>query len=108
MIVGEGRNFPAVLIVLNFAALEHRLKMLGLPGGSREELVERQDVVSLFNEVVEPLNRDLAQFERLKKVALLPAEFSITTGELTPTLKLRRRVVLQRWQAVVDRLYEKA
>jgi len=108
MIVGEGRNFPAVLIVPNFAALEHRLKMLGLPGGSREELVGRQDVVSLFNEVVEPLNRDLAQFERLKKVALLPAEFSITTGELTPTLKLRRRVVLQRWQAVVDRLYEKA
>ncbi len=105
MIVGEGRNFPAVLIVPNFAALDHRLKMLGLPVGSREELVRRDDVVSLFNEVVEPLNRDLARFERLKKVALLPAEFSIATGELTPTLKLRRRVVLERWQAVVDELY---
>lgn len=106
MIVGEGRKFPAVLIVPNFAALDHRLKLLGRPSGTREALVVREDVVSLFNEVVEPLNQDLAQFERLKKVALLPAEFSIATGELTPTLKLRRRVVLDRWQAVVDRLYE--
>ena len=62
--------------------------------------------VSLFNEVVEPLNRDLAQFERLKKIALLPAEFSVASGELTPTLKLRRRVVLDRWQHVVDRMYD--
>ncbi|AMY09791.1 Long-chain-fatty-acid--CoA ligase FadD15 [Luteitalea pratensis] len=108
MIVGEARKFPAVLIVPNFTALEQRLKVLGLPSGSREELVTREDVVSLFHEVVEPLNRDLAQFERLKKLALLPAEFSIATGELTPTLKLRRRVVLERWHGVVERLYEQA
>ncbi len=106
MVVGEGRKFPAVLIVPNFPALEHRLKVLGLPSGSREELVAREDVVSLYREVVEPLNRDLAQFERLKKVGLLPAEFSIAGGELTPTLKLRRRVVLERWQTAVDRLYD--
>ena len=106
MVVGEGRKFPAVLIVPNFTALEQRLKVLGLPSGTREELVAREDVVSLYREVVEPLNRDLAQYERLKKVALLPAEFSIGSGELTPTLKLRRRVVLERWQSVVDRLYE--
>jgi long-chain acyl-CoA synthetase len=106
MIVGEARNFPAVLIVPNFPALEHRLKLLGRPSGTREALVVREDVISLFNEVVEPLNRDLAQFERLKKMALLPAEFTIATGELTPTLKLRRRVVLERWQAVIDALYE--
>ncbi len=108
MIVGEGRKFPAVLIVPDFGALDQRLKVLGLPGGAREELAVREDVISLFREVVEPLNQDLAQFERLKKVALLPAEFSIATGELTPTLKLRRRVVLERWQSVIDRLYEDA
>lgn len=108
MIVGEGRKFPAVLIVPNFAVLEHRLKVLGMETGSREALVAREDVVSLYHEVVEPLNRDLAQFERLKKVALLPVEFSIATGELTPTMKLRRKVVLDRWQAVVDRMYEGA
>lgn len=105
MIVGEGRKFPAVLIIPNFPVLDHRLKVLGMPGGTREELVTRDDVLSLFQEVVEPLNRDLAQFERLKKVALLPTEFTIASGELTPTLKLRRRVVLERWQTVVDGLY---
>ena len=90
------------------AALEQRLKVLGLPSGSREELVAREDVLSLFQEVIDPLNHELAQYERLKKVALLPVEFGIATGELTPTLKLRRRVVLERWQPVVDRLYEHA
>jgi long-chain acyl-CoA synthetase len=106
MLVGEGRKFPAVLIVPNFAALEQRLKVLGLPDGDRESLVVRDDVRSLYAEVVEPLNRELAQYERLKKVALLPTEFSIASGELTPTMKLRRRVVLERWQRVVDALYE--
>ena len=106
MLVGEGRKFPAVLIVPNFPALAHRMNVLGLPSGAPEDLVTRDDVISLYQEVVEPLNRDLAQFERLKKIALLPAEFTIATGELTPTLKLRRRVVLDRWQSVVDRLYE--
>ncbi|MGI8672276.1 MAG: AMP-dependent synthetase/ligase [Luteitalea sp.] len=106
MVVGEGRNFPAVLLVPDFPALEQRLRVLGMATGSRESLVARADVVSLFQEVVDALNGDLAQFERLKKIALLPSEFSIAGGELTPTMKLRRRVVLQRWQLVVDRLYE--
>ncbi|HTV02091.1 MAG TPA: long-chain fatty acid--CoA ligase, partial [Luteitalea sp.] len=106
MVVGEGRKFPAVLIVPNFTALEQRLQVLGLAGGTREALAARDDVRSLYAEVVEPLNRELAQYERLKKVALIPAEFSIATGELTPTLKLRRRIVLERWQSVVDALYE--
>lgn len=108
MVVGEGRRFPAVLIVPNFTALDQRLRVLAMPAGSHETLVARPDVLSLYQEVVDALNRDLARFERLKKVALLPTEFSIAGGELTPTLKLRRKVVLGRWQSVVDRVYEEA
>jgi long-chain acyl-CoA synthetase len=106
VVVGEGRRFPAVLIVPDFAALEQRLRTLGLPLGTREELVTREDVLSLYREVVDGLNSELAQYERLKKVALLPTEFTIASGELTPTLKLRRKQILERWQAVVDALYE--
>ena len=57
------------------------------------------DVVSLYEEIVDALNRELSQFERIKRIALLPAEFTIESGELTPTLKVKRRVVEQKWHA---------
>jgi long-chain acyl-CoA synthetase len=106
VVVGEGKKFPSVLIVPDFAALEQRLRTLNLPLAPRDELVSRDDVRSLFQEVVDGLNSELAQYERLKKIALLPTEFTIAGGELTPTLKLRRKRILVRWQSVVDRLYE--
>ncbi len=106
VVVGEGRNFPSVLIVPDFAVLEQRLRTLNLPLDAREALIEREDVRALYQEVVDGLNSELAQYERLKKLALLPTEFSIAGGELTPTLKLRRKRILERWQSVVDRLYE--
>jgi long-chain acyl-CoA synthetase len=95
-----------VLIVPDFAALEQRLRTLNLPLAPRDELVSRDDVRSLFQEVVDGLNSELAQYERLKKIALRPPEFTIAGGALTPTLKLRRKRILERWQSVVDRLYE--
>src|SRR5690606_36992636 len=95
-----------VLVVPDFAALEQRLRTLGLPLATREELVTREDVRSLYQEVVDGLNGELAQYERLKKLALLPTEFTIAGGELTPTLKLRRKRILERWQSAVDGLYE--
>jgi long-chain acyl-CoA synthetase len=105
MVVGDRRRFPAALIVPNFRVLGDRLGALGRADGSRDELVRRADVVSLYEEIVAALNRDLAQFEQLKRVALLPAEFTIESGELTPTLKVRRKVVEARWKDAIDALY---
>ncbi|MEO5821155.1 MAG: long-chain fatty acid--CoA ligase [Vicinamibacteraceae bacterium] len=105
VVVGDRRRFPAALIVPAFDVLAERLKTLGLPGGERAALVGRADVLGLYREIVDALNRDLAQFEQLKQIALLPAEFTIAGGELTPTLKVRRRVVETRWQDTIERLY---
>jgi long-chain acyl-CoA synthetase len=105
ILVGDRRRFPAALIAPNFAALEHRLRALNREIGPREQLVERPDVVGLYQEVVDGLNRDLAQYEQVKRIALIPAEFSIATGELTPKLSVRRRVVEERWQALIERIY---
>jgi long-chain acyl-CoA synthetase len=105
VVVGDRRRFPAVLVVPNFAVLAERLQALGRAGGRPEELVERRDVVGLYEEIVQALNRDLAQFEQLKRVALLPVEFTIEGGELTPTLKVRRKVVAARFEGVIDGLY---
>jgi long-chain acyl-CoA synthetase len=105
VVIGDRRRFPAALIVPAFAALEERLRALGLPTGDREALVGRPDVLGLYREVVDALNRELAQFEQLKQIALLPTEFTIAGGELTPTLKVRRRVVETRWRDTIERMY---
>jgi long-chain acyl-CoA synthetase len=106
VLLGDRRKYAAALIVPEFGALERRLKDLGRPPGSREELVARPDVVALYQEIVDALNRELSQFERIKKIALLPAEFTIQGGELTPTLKVKRKVVEERWKDVISRLYD--
>jgi long-chain acyl-CoA synthetase len=105
VVLGDRQKYAAALIVPDFAALERRLKELGRPAGSRPELITRPDVIALFQEVVDALNRDLSPFERVKRIALLPAEFTVESGELTPTLKVKRKVVEERWREQVAALY---
>ena len=105
VILGDRRKYAAALIVPEFAALERRLKDLGRPSGTREELITRPDVIALYQEIVDALNRELSQFERIKRIALLPAEFSVESGELTPTLKVKRKVVELKWQDKIEELY---
>jgi len=105
VLLGERRRFPAALLVPDFGALERRLREQGAPGGSREELVHRPDVVALYQALVDEVNQSLAQYERIKKIAILPEEFSIERGELTPTMKVRRKAVEQRWHDVIEAMY---
>ena len=102
VLIGDRRPYVAALLVPDFAALGARI---AAEGASREEIVERADVVELFDEVVENVNAGLARHEQIKRSVLLPAEFAIATGELTPTLKVKRRVVGQRWNDAIERLY---
>jgi long-chain acyl-CoA synthetase len=108
VVLGDRQRYAAALIVPDFAALERRLKDLGRPPGEREELVKRDDVVGLYEEIIDGLNRELAQYERVKRFAILPKEFSIESGELTPTLKVKRKVVEERWRDVIASLYGEA
>jgi long-chain acyl-CoA synthetase len=105
VILGDRRKYAAALIVPEFAALERRLKDLGRPPAPREQLITRPDVIALYQEIVDALNRELSQFERIKRIALLPSEFSVESGELTPTLKVKRKVVEQKWQEKIEELY---
>jgi long-chain acyl-CoA synthetase len=105
VLLGDRQKYAAALIVPDFVALERRLKDLGRPFAERPELVRRPDVVALYEEIVDALNRELSQFERIKKIAILPREFSIDSGELTPTLKVKRKVVDENWRDVIASLY---
>ncbi len=105
VILGDRRKYAAALIVPDFNALERRLKDLGRPPADRATLVSRADVLALYQEIVDALNLELAQFERIKRIALLPREFSMDSGELTPTLKVKRKVVEDTWREQIEELY---
>jgi long-chain acyl-CoA synthetase len=117
VVLGDRRKYAVALIVPEFAALERRLKDLGRPPGEtpsapagspsehRAALVKRPDVLALYQEIVDGLNRDLSQFERIKRIAVLPREFTIEGGELTPSLKVKRKVVEDRWREEIEALY---
>jgi len=105
VVLGDRQRYAAALIVPEFAALERRLKDLGRPPADRALLVRRDDVVALYQEIVDGLNRELSQFERIKRIAILPNEFSIDSGELTPTLKVKRKVVEEKWKDTIAGLY---
>jgi long-chain acyl-CoA synthetase len=105
VMIGNKRHFPAALVVPNFENLEKWAREQAIEFASREELVGRPRVLELYEGLVQEETRHLASFEKIKKVALLPREFTLEAGELTPTLKVKRRVVEQKYKDVIDRLY---
>ncbi|MEE2964401.1 MAG: long-chain fatty acid--CoA ligase [Acidobacteriota bacterium] len=104
VLIGDRQRFVAALLIPDFALLEQR-RSGGVAGASREALVGRDDVRELFQPIVDRANSELASFEQVKSFALLPAEFTVEGGELTPTLKVKRRVVADRWKGVIEAIY---
>jgi long-chain acyl-CoA synthetase len=76
-----------------------------VPFASRQELVAHPQVLALYEAILAELNQDLARFEKIKKFILVPDEFSIANGTLTPTMKLKRRFIEQRYRKELDALY---
>jgi len=107
-LLGDKRKFPAVLIVPNFAELEEWAQHHGVKFSSHKDLVKSPHVQSLYEGIVEELNRNLAQYEKLKKVLVIHASLSIADGTLTPSMKLRRRHLEERYRKEIDALYASA
>jgi len=107
-VLGDRRKFPAVMISPNFARLEEWARENGIAFASRSELVANPKVQRLYEGVVEDHNQNLARFEKLKRVMVVPDEFTLDNGALTPTLKLRRRVIEDRYKKQIDELYAQA
>lgn len=106
VVVGAGRKQPAALIVPEWEALANVTQEAGVPRTStRAELSRDPAVIKLVQREVAGLTAGLADYERVRRVALLPREFSIDGGELTPTLKVKRRVVEEKYGDLMDELY---
>ncbi len=108
VVVGDKRKFACVLISPNFALLEDWARSNNVSFSSRPELVANAKVQTLYEEAVELTNEKLARFERMKRIVLVADELTAENGALTPTMKLRRRVVEERYRGQIDDLYAQA
>ncbi len=100
-VVGDGRKYLGVLLTLSETALAE-LKERGVSWDSTSVTIDAPEVQKEIQAVLESINAELASFEQLKRFAVLAREFSIESGELTPTLKMKRSVVEQNYRAVID------
>ncbi|MFY9559087.1 MAG: long-chain fatty acid--CoA ligase [Terriglobales bacterium] len=108
VVLGDRRKFPAVLISPHFPVLEDWARANKVAFASRADLVASPKVQALYEGIVEESNKNLARFEKLKRVLLVPEEFSASAGTLTHTMKVRRRGIEERYRALIDDMYEKA
>lgn len=106
MIVGEGRRFPSALIVPSFEKLKNWCKIKGIEWQSAEEIVKNPQVIDKYQREINKLNKGFGHWEQIKKFILLPNEWTIDAGELTPKLSLRRKVILNNHAAELDDLYK--
>jgi long-chain acyl-CoA synthetase len=105
VLIGAGRKFPAALIVPIWEQLESYCKLKGIEYKSHSELCRNPRIIDLIQRQIDGLTPDLAKYERIKKVALLENEFTIEGGELTPTLKVKRRVIDEKYWDVIEEIY---
>ena len=105
MVVGAEKKFPAALIVPSFANLQEWCKLHNITVNSNEEMIKHPKVIQKIQEEVNKANESLAQFEKVKKFVLLPKEWTVESGELTPSLKMKRRVILENYKDLIESLY---
>lgn len=108
VLIGNGRKFPAALIVPDWEMLQSYADLKGIKVEGRAELCKHPRIIDLFERQIAGLTPDLAQYEKVKKIALLERELTIEGGELTPTMKVKRRVVDEKYRDVIDRVYAEA
>ncbi len=104
-VIADTRKFVSALIVPSFESLEEYAKELNIKYHDRMELLKHSHVVEMLEKRVAELQKDLAKFEQVKKITFLPKAFSMDKGELTPTQKLRRKVIHERYEDEIEEMY---
>lgn len=108
VLIGNERKFPAALIVPNFEMLESYAKLKELDITTHGEFCRHPRILDLFARQIEAMTQRLAKFEQVKKFALLEHELTVESGELTPTLKVKRRIVDEKYLDLINDLYKAA
>ncbi|HEY0406959.1 MAG TPA: long-chain fatty acid--CoA ligase [Pyrinomonadaceae bacterium] len=106
VLIGDGRKFPAALVVPDWEQIRSYAALKGIEANAPAELCQHPRILDLFERQIAAHTTELAKYERVKRIALLEHEFTIDGGELTPTLKVKRRVIDEKYSDVIDRLYQ--
>lgn len=107
VVVGEAQNFMGALIVPDFEALEKFARDNNIDAETNEELIENDQVVNIFKKEMRSFSKDLASHEKIRDFRLLPNEFTVETGEITPTLKVKRRVIADKYADKISEIFAK-
>lgn len=105
MVVGAEQKFVGALIVPSFATLQEWMREKGIPFTTHEDVVHNPKVLELYRELVESFNTFFNHVEQIKKFELLPREWTIETGEMTPKMSLKRKVVMEKFKDAIERIY---
>ena len=106
MVVGESQKFPAALIIPEFVALREWCKSQVISYTSDAEMVKNQQVLKLIFGEIAKFNKEFASYEQVKKFTLLATPWTVEGGEVTPTLKPKRKAIMAKYKDVIDRMYE--
>jgi long-chain acyl-CoA synthetase len=107
-VFADGRKFASAVLAPEFSTLEEWAKSQAMSYGTRQQLIEHLKVQQLYEGIVAEVNRNLAQYETIKNFLLVPDEFTIADGQLTASIKMRRRAVEQRYREQIEALYSRA
>jgi len=105
MVIGENEKFPAAFIVPAFAFLKQWCAKRNIPFTTNEEIIKNPEVIKRIWREVENTNKEFAQYEKLKQIELLPKEWTIDHGELTPKMSLKRKIILNANKEAYDKIY---
>lgn len=108
MVLGENRKFPAALIIPTFEALKVWCGKKGIPYTTNEDMIKNPLVIAKYDQIVEYSSKEFGKWEQVKRIALLPKEWSIDGGELTPKLSLKRKVIMEKNAAIIEKIYTDA
>ncbi|PKD42831.1 AMP-dependent synthetase/ligase [Rhodohalobacter barkolensis] len=106
VVVGEKRSYMAALIVPDFEAIEKYAKQNDIKYSGIEELLQNEAVQNLYNKEIRSFSKELASHEKLRDFRLIPNEFTVETGELTPTLKVKRRIIEKKYGHLIEDIFE--
>ena len=105
MVVGADQKFPGALIIPAFDELKKWAGKNGVTAQSNAELVKDERVIKFYHELTQKYNNDFAKWEQVKKIVLLPAQWTVETGEMTPTMKVKRKVITENNKELIEGLY---
>jgi long-chain acyl-CoA synthetase len=105
MLIGNDRKFVSALIVPSFVNLKDWMQQKSLPFASNEEAVKTPEVLHLYDNIVQHYNENFNHVEQVKKFELLPKEWTIESGEMTPKLSMKRKIILEKYKDLVEKIY---